>query len=228
MYWCLGCSYFVLWRHFELFCDREDAEARQMALPVEMSISVIPYLHLVLKVDPPWLQVGIKVCTVTMAMHAYSVLLPFYNFGTWLNILPYSFPTMKSLPWHQMDLSRQAPIPSLEGSALQVVKVVFLLVLQFLTQSCLPSNWEDFCRATEKQKHVRTTFIIATGRLIVQWIDLGITIYREYKTSYHNVYFKTFSLVHGREVWFIHEFCYFDFLSSPCKGSVLFHCAVLP
>lgn len=61
-----------------MFCDKEGAEARQMALPVEMSISVSsPYLHLVLKVDPPWLHVGVRVCTVTMAMRAYSVLLPF-------------------------------------------------------------------------------------------------------------------------------------------------------
>lgn len=45
-----------------------------MALPVEMSISVSsPHLHLVLKVDPPWLHMEVRVCTVTMAMRAYSV-----------------------------------------------------------------------------------------------------------------------------------------------------------
>lgn len=69
-----------------------------MALPVEMSFSVsFFYPHLVLKADPPWLQMGTRVCTVTMAMRAYSVLLPFYNFGTWLDILPYNFLTINSL-----------------------------------------------------------------------------------------------------------------------------------
>lgn len=100
----------------------------QMALPVETCIGVsFLYPHLFLKADPPWLQMGTRVCTVTMAMHAYSVLLPFYDFGTWLNILPSNLPAMKSPPWHQMDLSRQAPIPSLKESALQMVKVVFPL-----------------------------------------------------------------------------------------------------